>query len=151
MIDVSSLAHADAATVREAARTRRWTGPTAGLAGGFAQANLIAVPRVRAYDFLLFAVRNPKPLPLLDVTDAGDAVPRRAAPTADLRTDLPRYWLFEQGRRVAEVEDATAYWRDDLVAFLTGCSFTFEWALLAAGVPLLRVLAERGQILTMPW
>ena len=139
MIDVSSLAHADAATVREAARTRRWTGPTAGLAGGFAQANLIAVPRVRAYDFLLFAVRNPKPLPLLDVTDAGDAVPRRAAPTADLRTDLPRYWVFERGRRVAEVEDATPYWRDDLVAFLTGCSFTFEWALLAAGVPLRHV------------
>ena len=90
MIDVSSLAHADAATVREAARTRRWTGPTAGLASGFAQANLIVLPRALAYDFLLFAVRNPKPLPLLDVTDAGDAVPRRAAPTADLRTDLPR-------------------------------------------------------------
>ena len=89
MIDVSSLAHADAATVREAARTRRWTGPTAGLASGFAQANLIVLPRALAYDFLLFAVLNPKPLPLLDVTDAGDAVPRRATPTADLRTDLP--------------------------------------------------------------
>jgi uncharacterized protein YcsI (UPF0317 family) len=147
MIDVSSLthadaarlAHADAATVREAARMHRWTGPTAGLANGFAQANLIALPPALAYDFLLFAVRNPKPLPLLDVTDAGDAVPRRAAPTADLRTDLPRYWVFEQGRRVAEVEDATPYWRDDLVAFLTGCSFTFEWALLAAGVPLRHV------------
>src|SRR5207248_9726515 len=108
----------------------------------FPPANRVVLPLARASAFLLFAVRNPEPLPLLDVTAAGDAVPRRAAPTADLRTALPRYWVFEQGRRVAEVEDATAYWRDDLVAFLTGCSFTFEWALLAAGVPLRHV--ERG-------
>src|SRR5439155_19815609 len=112
---------------------------TAGLARGFVQAHLVALPRALAYDFLLSAVRNPQPLPLLDVTDPGAAVPGRAAPTADLRTDLPRYWVFENGGRVADVADATAYWRDDLVAFLIGCSFTFEVALQAAGIPLRHV------------
>ena len=108
--------------------------PTAGLAPGFAQANLIAVPADLAADLRLFAERNPKPCPLLDVTAPGE-VSTRLADGADLRTDLPAYRIFEDGRCVAEVTDATGYWREDLVAFLIGCSFTFEGALIAAGVP----------------
>lgn len=121
---------------RRAIREGRWRAPTAGLAPGYAQANLVAVPREHAYEFLLFCHRNPKPCPLLDVTEPGDPVPRWAAPDADLRTDLPRYRLYRDGELVAEVEGALDLWRDDLVAFLLGCSFTFEAALQRAGIPL---------------
>jgi uncharacterized protein YcsI (UPF0317 family) len=117
-------------------RDGRWTGVTAGLAPGFAQANLAILPRDLAYDFLLFCVRNPKPCPLLDVTDAGSPVPRLAAPEADLRFDLPRYRVYRDGELVDEPLSIERYWSDDLVSFLLGCSFTFEHALLDAGVPL---------------
>jgi uncharacterized protein YcsI (UPF0317 family) len=113
----------------------RASGPTAGLANGYAQANLIAVPADWAYEVLLFTQRNPKPCPVLDVTDAGS--PRTVlAPDADLRTDIPRYRVWHDGALTDEPTDATPFWRDDLVAFLIGCSFTFEGALDAAGVPL---------------
>jgi uncharacterized protein YcsI (UPF0317 family) len=108
--------------------------PTAGLAPGFAQANLIVLPQATAVEFREFARRNPGPCPLLDVTAPG-STRTRLAPGADLRTDLPAYRVWEDGARVAEPDEVTACWRDDLVAFLTGCSFTFERALVAAGVP----------------
>jgi uncharacterized protein YcsI (UPF0317 family) len=108
--------------------------PTAGFAPGFAQANLVALPREAAFDFMLFAQRNPKPFPLLDVTDPG-ATGTVLAPGADLRTDLPAYRVWRDGEIVASPGDVTEVWRDDLVTFLIGCSFTFENALLAAGVP----------------
>ena len=115
-------------------RTRA-TGPTAGLAPGYTQANLIAVPRDWAYDMLLFAQRNPKPCPVLDVSDPG--TPHTVlAPAADLRTDVPRYRVWRDGELVDEPTDISNIWRDDFVSFLIGCSFTFESALLAAGVPL---------------
>src|SRR5712691_11289023 len=77
--------------LRRRMRSGEWHGPTAGLVPGFAQANLVVVPRETAYDFLLFCHRNPKPCPLIDVTDPGSPEPAHAAPGADLRTDLPRY------------------------------------------------------------
>ncbi len=128
--------------VREACRTGRLTGPTPGLAMGFVQANLVLLPRDWAFDFLLFCQRNPKPCPLLDVTDAGEPEPRTVAPGADLRTDLPAYRVWHDGELVAEPTDLHKYWRDDLVGFLIGCSFTFENALLAAGVPVRHI--EQG-------
>lgn len=109
--------------------------PTAGLAPGFTQANLVIVPRDLAYDFLVFCQRNPKPCPLLEVFDAGDPEPRAYAPGADIRTDVPRYCVYRDGVLTEEVDDITALWRDDLVSFLLGCSFTFEHPLLAAGIP----------------
>lgn len=120
---------------RQEIREGRWRGPTAGLAPGYAQANLVVVPEAFAYGFLLFSQRNPKPCPVLDVTEPGDPVARYAAPEADLRTDLPRYRVYRDGELAAEVEDIRDLWRDDLVAFLLGCSFTFEAALLRAGIP----------------
>ncbi|REH41823.1 uncharacterized protein YcsI (UPF0317 family) [Kutzneria buriramensis] len=105
------------------------------MAAGHTQANLIAVPADWAYDVLLFAQRNPKPCPVLDVSEPGD--PRTVlAPGADLRTDLPAYRVWVDGALAAECPDATEFWRSDLVAVLIGCSFTFESALMAAGVPL---------------
>lgn len=121
--------------LRLRARRGEWQAPTSGLAPGHAQANLVVVPRAVAYDFLVFCQRNPKPCPLIDVTDPGNPEPAYAAPGADLRTDLPRYRVYRQGRLVAEETEITRYWRDDLVAFLLGCSFTFEEAMLRAGLP----------------
>lgn len=107
--------------------------PTSGWLPGYVQANLIAVPRDYAYDVLLFAQRNPKPCPILDVTDAGR--PETVlAPGADLRTDLPAYRVYRDGEMVDEVGDATPYWREDLVAFLIGCSFSFDGPLQEAGI-----------------
>ncbi|MBI1915340.1 MAG: putative hydro-lyase [Planctomycetes bacterium] len=123
------------ARVRWLARAGELSGPTAGLAMGYVQANLVVVPRDLAFDFLLFCQRNPKPCPLLDVTEAGSPEPRLVAPGADLRTDLPRYRVHRNGEVVDEPTDLGRWWRDDLVGFLLGCSFTFESALLQAGVP----------------
>lgn len=107
--------------------------PTAGWSSGFTQANLITVPRDLAYDVLLFAQRNPKPCPVLDVLDSG-AVSGRLL-DGDIRTDIPRYRVFVDGELVDEPTDVTAWWRDDLVSVLVGCSFTFEQALLDENVP----------------
>jgi uncharacterized protein YcsI (UPF0317 family) len=122
-------------------------GVTAGLGQGYVQANLAVLPRDYAYDFLLFCQRNPRPCPLLEVTDVGSAVPVGVAPGADLRTDVPRYRIYKDGVLADEVTDVRPYWRDDLVAFLLGCSFTFEWALLEAGIRLWHV--EHGKNVAM--
>jgi len=129
--------------IRRDIRNGKLTGITAGLGAGHVQANLAVLPRDCAYDFLLFCQRNPRPCPLLEVTDAGSTEPVGVAPGADLRTDLPRYRIYKHGELADEVTDATPYWRDDLVAFLLGCSFTFEWALLEAGIRLWHV--EHGK------
>src|SRR5438132_5342293 len=118
------------AEVRRAAARGELTGPTPGLAPGYIQANLVLVPRDLAFDFLLFCQRNPKPCPLLEVTEPGNPEPKLVAPGADLRTDLPRYRIYRSGKLVDEPTDLHGWWRDDLVAFLLGCSFTFENALL---------------------
>jgi uncharacterized protein YcsI (UPF0317 family) len=120
--------------------------PTTGWSDGYAQANLISVPADWAYDVLLFAQRNPKPCPVLDVTDPG-ATTTVLAPDADLRTDLPRYRVWRDGEVVAEPTDVRGAWRDDLVTFLIGCSFTFEGPISAAGVPLRHV--EQGRNVAM--
>ena len=120
--------------VRGACRLGTWTDHTAGLAPGFAQANLVILPADQAADFREFCQRNPKPCPLLDVTTPGDPVPSRIAPSADIRSDLPRFRVWEHGKVIDEPTDVTGLWRDDLVGFLIGCSFTFEAALLKAGL-----------------
>jgi uncharacterized protein YcsI (UPF0317 family) len=132
------------ADVRRLARAGGLTGPTPGLALGYVQANLVVVPRELAFDFLLFCQRNPKPCPLLDVTEPGDAEPRFVAPGADVRTDVPRYRVYQRGELVEEPTDLARWWRPDLVAFLLGCSFTFENALLQAGVPLRHIELDRN-------
>ena len=121
--------------VRGQARSGRLTGPTCGLASGYLQANLVIVPADAAFDFLRFCQRNPKPCPILDVTEPGVWEPRRLARGADLRTDLPRYRVYRRGVLVEEPTDIVEWWRDDLVAFLLGCSFSFEAAMQRAGLP----------------
>ncbi len=133
--------------IRAEIRQGALTGVTAGLGQGHVQANLAVLPRESAYDFLLFCQRNPRPCPLLEVTDVGSPEPVGVAPGADLRTDLPRYRIYKDGALADEVTDARPFWRDDLVAFLLGCSFTFEWALLEAGIRLRHV--EQGRNVAM--
>jgi uncharacterized protein YcsI (UPF0317 family) len=130
-----NLRNATGADVRLACRRGELKSPTPGLALGYVQANLVVLPKDWAFDFLLFCQRNPKPCPLLDVTDPGDAEPKAVAPGADLRTDLPAYRIWRDGLLEGETDNVVRYWRDDLVSFIIGCSFTFENALLAAGVP----------------
>src|SRR5262252_2778690 len=94
-------------------RSRRFAAPTSGKAPGYVQANLVVVPRSAAFDFLLFCQRNRKPCPLLEVVEPGSVEARRLAPGSDLRTDLPRYRVFRDGKMTEEREDVTGLWRDD--------------------------------------
>jgi uncharacterized protein YcsI (UPF0317 family) len=112
--------------------------PTAGWSRGFAQANLMIVPRELAFDVLLFAQRNPKPCPILGVLDAGEVTGPLLA-GGDIRTDVPRYTVYLDGQKVAEPTDITEYWRDDLVTFVVGCSFTFESALREGGISIAHI------------
>ncbi|HEY8370361.1 MAG TPA: putative hydro-lyase [Thermodesulfobacteriota bacterium] len=132
-----------ASEARRAIRAGEWTGPTVGLAPRYAQANLVALPREYAYDFLLFCQRNPRPCPLLEVLDVGATEPA-CAPGADLRTDLPRYRVWRDGVLADEPTDVRAVWRDDLVAFLIGCSLSFEGPLLEAGLEVRHVSERRN-------
>ncbi|MGB3386820.1 MAG: putative hydro-lyase [Pseudaminobacter sp.] len=121
--------------IRSIIRQGRWTGGTEGLARGYAQANLIILPKEVALEFLIFCQRNPKPCPIVEVTDPGSPMVTQVA-NADLRTDLPRYSVYKDGKLIDQPSDITKYWRDELVGFLIGCSYSFEEALLNAGIPL---------------
>jgi uncharacterized protein YcsI (UPF0317 family) len=136
MLTVNDLARSDPQSAWEACRTGEWDRPTPGICQEHVQTNLVILPRSDAFDFLLFCQRNPKPCPLIEVADTGDPEPKLTAAGADLRTDLPRYRVYRAGQLVEERTDIRKLWRDDLVAFLLGCSFSFEYALLKAGVPL---------------
>lgn len=120
--------------LRELIRNKEWTIPTTGASPGIVQANLVILPREEAFNFLLFCIRNPKPCPVLDVLEPGEVEPA-IAQGADLRTDLPKYRIFRDGQLEAEAEDVLDVFHEDMVSFLLGCSFSFENALLAAGLP----------------
>ncbi len=128
------LSKASPVEVRAMIRTGEITGQTSGMCDGYAQANLAILPKDLAFDFLLFTQRNKKPCPVLDVTEAGSPVPRLTAPGADIRTDIPRYRIYRKGELTDEVTDISSFWRDDLVAFLLGCSFSFEAPMIEAGL-----------------
>jgi uncharacterized protein YcsI (UPF0317 family) len=124
------------ADVRRECRSGRLDGPTAGLAPGYVQGNLAVLPRDWADDFLRFCQANPKPCPVLGVSEAGSPALPKLGAGVDLRTDLPRYRVWEHGKLIASPTDVTSMWRGDLVSFVIGCSFSFEEALLQNGIPL---------------
>ncbi|MBU2499220.1 MAG: putative hydro-lyase [Proteobacteria bacterium] len=134
------------AKLRGLIRERRWTKPTTGTAPGYVQANLVMLPREEAFHFLLFCVRNPKPCPILDVLEPGWVEPAIAA-GADLRTDLPKYRVYEGGRFQREVEEVADIFHEGVVSFLLGCSFSFEAAMIAAGLPVRNL--EEGKNVSM--
>ncbi len=141
---MEDLKAASPSRLREIIRKGEFTGPTAGLAAGYAQANLVILPEELAFEFMLFIHRNPKPCPVLDVTDPGDPEPKLTAPGADIRQDLPKYRIYERGKLTAEVTNILKYWREDFVAFLIGCSFTFEAAFLKAGIPVRHIEEKKN-------
>ena len=120
--------------IRTTARLGKWQGSTGGHCPAFQQANLVILPKEAAAEFAAFCTRNPKPCPLIEITPPGDPEPARSAPGADLRTDLPGYRVYRRGELVEQRGEILDLWRDDLVAFLLGCSLTFEHALIEAGV-----------------
>lgn len=120
--------------IRQLIRDEKITTFTSGMCAKYAQANLAILPKELAFDFLLFTQRNPKPCPVLDVTEIGNPEPKLAAPGADIRYDIPKYRIYRNGEFTDEVNNLSAYWRDDLVAFLLGCSFSFEGPMLDAGL-----------------
>ena len=121
---------------RLACRSGQLTGSTAGVAQGYVQGNLAILPQDLSGAFLRFCQLNPKPCPLIGVSEPGN--PRIAAlgHDLDIRTDLPRYRIWEHGALVDEPHDIAAWWREDLVAFVIGCSYSFEQALIEEGLPL---------------
>jgi len=137
-----------AAELRQAIRAGRHTGPTAGLAPGYVQTNIVILPAADAADFAEFCRLNSQACPLVGRTAAGDPEPAEAAPGADLRSDVPRYCVFRRGvREDAEPTDIRPLWRDDFIGFLIGCSFTFEGALIEARLPVRHI--EQGSNVPM--
>jgi uncharacterized protein YcsI (UPF0317 family) len=129
-------------SARHAIRRNAISGPTSGLAPGFVQANLAILPQNLAQDFLQFCQRNPKPCPLIGVSAPGDWRIPALAEDLDIRTDTPRYRVWRAGALVDEPQDLMAWWRDDLVTFAIGCSFSFEQALLEDGIELRHMTCE---------
>jgi len=135
-VATASFDRRDPRAVRRAIRAGDHAGNTAGLAPGYVQGNVCILPREFADDFYVYCQRNPKPCPLLAASDPGYPHLPTLAADLDIRTDVPRYRVFRDGEFVEDVSDIGHLWRDDLVAFVLGCSFSFEEALIEAGLPL---------------
>ena len=125
---------------RLAIRAGRHRGPTSGLAPGYVQGNLAILPNALAAEFLRFCQLNPKPCPLIGSSAPGDWRIPALATDLDIRTDLPRYRVWRNGELIAEPEDIREFWRDDLVSFVIGCSFSFEEALMADGIEMRHIV-----------
>jgi uncharacterized protein YcsI (UPF0317 family) len=141
------LAGLDAAEARARIRRGEYTGQTAGVGPGMAQGNIAILPADWAEDFLRFCLRNPKPCPLLAVGEAGRADLPTLGRDIDIRTDVPRYRVFKDGVAVEAPSDILAHWRNDLVTFVLGCSLSFEWPLVEAGLRVRHI--ERGTTVPM--
>jgi uncharacterized protein YcsI (UPF0317 family) len=139
LVDVPPTGLATRLTIRRGGHV----GPTSGLAPGFVQANLAILPRSLADDFLRFCELNPKPCPLIGVAAPGDWRMPVLGEDLDIRTDVPRYRVWRHGDLVEEPQDLLRWWRDDLVAFAIGCSFSFEQALIEEGIELRHITCNR--------
>jgi uncharacterized protein YcsI (UPF0317 family) len=123
-----------AQAARTAIRQGQWSGHTSGLADGHVQGNVVILPEALANDFLLYCQRNPKPCPLLAVSEPGQAKLPELGNDIDICTDVPRYRVWRDGAMIEEPTDISHLWRKDLVTFVIGCSFSFEQALMDAGL-----------------
>lgn len=132
----ADLRDAPTSAVRASIRNKSYQGQTAGLGGPRLQANLAILPETYALDFMRFCQRNPKPCPLVGVSDTGNPMMTTLGPDIDIRTDVPAYYVYKEGGLDRTVDDLAEIWREDFVTFALGCSFTFEHALLDAGIGL---------------
>lgn len=139
--DITPYIHQTPAQVRAAIRRGEIDFPTAGMCAGYAQANLVILPPEYAADFEEYTRLNPFPCPVLEIVK-GSPLTHAMGEGASLVTDIPRYRVYENGVFTKELTDASAYWKEGYVGFLIGCSFSFEEALLAAGIPVRHI--EQG-------
>jgi len=130
--------------IRNLIRKGKWDKPTAGLAMGYAQANLVILPERYAFDFLLFCQRNWKPCPLLEVLEPGEFRTKFLSLDADIRTDIPRYNIYRKGKLEGQVKNIKSLWEKDLVTFLLGCSFSFEEAMLRLKIPVRHIEGHKN-------
>lgn len=144
MTDNTTMTPAEA---RRLIRAGKITSQTSGMCAGYAQANLVILPKELAYDFLLFTQRNPRSCPILEVSDVGSRKLHYIAEDVDLAKDFPRYRIYKKGELAGEYTDVEEFWQEDFVSFLIGCSFSFEAALLEAGVPVRHI--EEGRNVPM--
>lgn len=133
--------------VRKLIREEKITGQTSGMCAGYAQANLVVLPKDLAYDFLLFTQRNPKSCPVLEVSDVGSRELHYIASDVDIARDIPKYRIYRKGELAGEYTSVEEFWQDDFVSFLIGCSFSFESGLLEVGVPVRQI--EEGRNVPM--
>ena len=143
IISFEGLRNADQQTVRRAIRSGAYQDHTAGLATGYLQANLVIVEDVHALDFMRYCQRNPKPCPVVGVSDTGNPKMTTLGQDIDIRSDVPSYNIYCNGQLTNSCSDITHLWQDNMVAFALGCSFTFEHAILQAGFPLWHVENNR--------
>jgi uncharacterized protein YcsI (UPF0317 family) len=129
---------------RAAIRAGSFTSHTSGLARDHVQGNVVILPNALAGDFLRYCQANPRPCPLLAVSEPGDPMLPRLGTDIDIRTDVPRYRVWRHGELVDEPTNLSALWRDDLVTFVIGCSFSFEQALLDAGLSMRHIDQSRN-------
>ena len=130
--------------LRRAIRSGNHRGTTTGYSAGYLQGNLAIIPQKDAADFLSFCMKNPKPCPLIGVSEPGSPYIPALGADLDIRTDLPGYRVFHGGDDYQSVTDLHAVWRDDLVTFVLGCSFSFEAAITSAGISLHHIDAGRN-------
>lgn len=136
------LVNASPSEVRKLIREGKIVKPTSGMCAGYAQANLVVLPKDLAYDFLLFAQRNPKPCPILEVSDVGSRTLKKIAKDCDIAKDIPKYRIYKKGELVGEYTDVSEFWQDDFVSFLIGCSFSFESEMIEAGIEIRHITED---------
>ena len=130
--------------IRVLIRKGKWDKPTAGLAMGYAQANLVILPQKYAFDFLLFCQRNPKPCPLLEVLEPGEFRTKFLSLDADMRTDIPLYNIYRKGKLERTVKEIRSLWEKNFVSFLLGCSFSFEEAMIRDKIPVRHIEEDKN-------
>lgn len=140
-----TLAELTPAALRHLIRSGKYSSPTSGLCPGYTQANLVILPKDLAYEFLLFTQRNPKPCPVLEVSDTGSRELNVFAKDIDLANDFPKYRIYKYGELVDEVGSVEQMWQDDFVSFIIGCSFSFESEMLGAGIEI-RNITEKVNV-----
>lgn len=136
------LVNASPSEVRKLIREGKIVKPTSGMCAGYAQANLVVLPKDLAYDFLLFTQRNPKPCPILEVSDVGSRTLKKIAKDCDIAKDIPKYRIYKKGELVGEYTDVSEFWQDDFVSFLIGCSFSFESEMIEAGIEIRHITED---------
>ena len=143
VFDISKYKEMNPKDVRQAIRDGEITFPTAGMCQGYAQANLVILPPEYAEDFKKFAEANPFPCPILEIIE-GTPETHSMAEGGNIVTDIPEYFIYENGVHTKTVKDAAEYWKEGYVGFLIGCSFSFEEALMKAGIEIRHIATGRN-------